>query len=121
MVDAIIVPLTILVKQVHRLGVLVCVDHVEIKALVLFEKELPRGAPVVIFRNWNQILDWYVGCREASKSELLHFEQLSLGVELHLHDEGLWRESALSEERYQREKLRATGLISKHFLVKVTV
>ena len=59
-IHAIVVPFTMLVEHVHLLRVAVCIDHVKIKALMLLAPELPRGRPVVIPCNWNDVGNWHV-------------------------------------------------------------
>ena len=58
MVDALIMPFTLLVKHKHFFRLRVRVDHVQIQALVLLEKGSPAcSAPIVIFGNWNHLVD----------------------------------------------------------------
>ena len=57
MVDALVIPLAILVEHEHLLRHVVSIDHVQINAVVLFEEASPRGAPVVIRSDGNDLLD----------------------------------------------------------------
>lgn len=61
MVDALVVPLAILVEQEHLLRVRVGINHVQVEALMLLEEWTPRGsAPVVVLGDGNDLVDRHI-------------------------------------------------------------
>ena len=106
MVDAFVVPLTLLIKKVHLLRVLVRVDHVKIQASVLLEEGTPRGrTPVVLPRDRNQLLRRHVDRLNARELQSVELKQIGLGVELQPQHETFRRECALHQEWQQRVDL----------------
>ena len=76
MVNSFILPRAILVKEVHLLGNLVGVDHVEIEALVLLEPEEGGGAPVVVWGDRDHVLDWHVDLLDTVQGECVKSQEL---------------------------------------------
>ena len=73
-IDAVVVPLAVFVKQEHLFRSLVSVDHVEVQTLVLLRPEPPRSAPVVVLGDGEEICHWHIGLIDALKAERVHGE-----------------------------------------------
>ena len=101
-VDAVVVPLAVLVKHEHLLRVRVRVHHVQVQALVLLE-EWPPGcsAPVVVFGDRDHLADWHVRRFDTRQLQSIKLEKTSFGIELHAQNEALWSEASLDQERQQ--------------------
>ena len=100
-VDALIVPFAMLVKNVHLLGVSVRVNHIQVQVGVLLAPEAPRGGPVVVLRDRNHIGDGNLNCMQAAHVEDVHLDDFGVGVELHLSHQALMCEVGLHQERKQ--------------------
>ena len=89
-VDALIVPLAILVEDEHLLCVRVRVDHVEVEALILLEEGTPRCcAPVIVLGHGDDLLHRDVGRFHASELKSIKLEEAGLGIELQAQDKAL--------------------------------
>ena len=102
MVDTFIVPLALLAEQEHVFVDAVCIDHVEVKDGVLLAPELPRGAPVVVLGDWDQVGNGHVKSLDAVHRQSVHSQHLSFGEQLHLQDKTLWANRSLHIERHER-------------------
>ncbi len=88
-IEALVAPLPILVENVHLLGDVIGVDHVQVDALILLEEELPRGAPVVVGGDGDDLLHGDIELVHTAHSQDVHVEVAGLGVKLHAQHEGL--------------------------------
>ena len=89
-VDAIIMPLTTFIEQVHLFAVNIGVDHVQVKALVLLE-ERSKGerAPVIILRDRDHLFHWNVNGLNTAEFQCVKSQKFGLRVELHPQNEAL--------------------------------
>ena len=101
-VNTLIVPLALLAEQEHVLVDPVRADHIEVEDRVLLSPELPRGAPVVVLGNWNQVRDRDVQSLDAVHGQRVHSQHLSLWEQLHLQDEALWANGSFHVEGHKR-------------------
>ena len=98
MVHAIVVPFAILIEHVHLPGIAVCIDHVQIQALMLFAPELPRSRPVVVPGYWDHVRHWHVQSVNSTHPQNFDLHQLSLRVKLHLENEVFGCEGTFHEK-----------------------
>ena len=89
MIESLIAPLTILVEHIHLLGDVIGVNHVQVNALILLEEELPRGAPVVVRGDWDDLLHGDIELVHTAHSQDMHVKVACLGIKLHAQHEGL--------------------------------
>ena len=106
MVDSLIMPGSLLVKNEHLFVDSVSIDHIKIKGLVLLEEgHVVRCAPVVILGHWNHLINGQSDGVDTPEAKSINLKELSLWVESHAHDEVLWSEASLDQEWDQAENL----------------
>ena len=105
MVDSSIVPLTLLIEDVHFLGDLIGIDHVEVQSVVLLEPESPRCGPVIVGSDRDDLLNGNPVLLHTAQTQDVHLEIASVGIELHLQHEVLRVHARFDEEWDQAEKL----------------
>ena len=89
MVHSIIIPLPFFVEEEHFFGCFMSVNHVKVKALVLFHEHSPRSAPVVILCDWDHLTNWNVHSLYTVEPEHIHWKILGIWVKLHAENEAL--------------------------------
>ena len=98
-IDTLIFPLSVFIKQVHLFGVGVGIDHIEVQAGVLLEEGTPgSSAPVIILRDGDHLVHWDERRFNAAELKSIEFEQACVRVELHAKNKTLARHLALNEE-----------------------
>ena len=100
MIDTLIIPFSILVKDEHFFGVAVGVDHVEVQALVLLEEWTPsRRTPIVVLRNGNHLVHRHVHSLHSAELKSIELQKTLLRIELHPQDKALVSHARLNQER----------------------
>ena len=59
-IDTLVVPFSVFVKEIHLFGDPICVNQVQIETLVLFAPKLPRCTPIIVLGDWDDFVDLYV-------------------------------------------------------------
>ena len=124
MVDAFVVPLALLVEQIHLLAGHVRVDHVQVQRVVLLAEAFPRGRVVVILRDGYEVLNWNVDLLNAAQLQRVELQVLGLREDLEAEHEPFGRESlqasgaavtyAFDVEGHEREELGLARVARDH-------
>ena len=93
MIHSHIVPLTVLSEHKHLLRHVIGIDHVEVDDSVLFEEAGPRGAPVVVGGDGDELLHGDPEFVHTAKAQNVQLQVAGCGEQLQLQHIELWRET----------------------------